>query len=428
VTSRRRSTSWSRTRDAYRFVEVVPDARLTVLDGLATASGAVLGGLVGGFLVQLGLTLAVGEVVPGAYSGSERSLTGTLGWWALLVAVGAVALVVTRATATLALARLLTEGRPEVDVPPHAVRARVRTANPPGALTGLAWTTLGGGVLAAALVAPLMLGADDAAGPPTLASGLAVVLASGVCLVLLPRHRRAWARTQRDVAAAWGPNEVRAAHAADRRARDAIRSPRTERADPRAARRRRVGGAVLGVAGGAGFVLFLVGNLVRKPGRHSPRRYYGPFGEASVDVLVGVGAALVGAALLAGALLLVRSVARGARDRRRLRARLHDETVVRLTDAQARDALGAWSPAASAAILALVTVGVLGPSLVAAWTGAGAGVAVPHAWLAATTVAAVLSLVVATWVVVRDVPASARWRARVRERWSPGDPEDPDAR
>ena len=185
---------------------------------------------------------------------------------------------------------------------------------------------------------------------------------------------------------------------------------------------------MLGVAGGAGFVLFLVGNLVRKPGRHSPRRYYGPFGEASVDVLVGVGAALVGAALLAGALLLVHSVARGARDRRRLRARLHDETVVRLTDAQARDALGAWSPAASAAILALVTVGVLGPSLVAAWTGAGAGVAVPHGWLAATTVAAVLSLVVATWVVVRDVPASARWRARVRERWSPGDPEDPDAR
>lgn len=428
MTSRRRSTSWSRTRDAYRFVEVVPDARLAVLDGLSAASGVVLAGLVGGFLVQLGVTLAVGEVVPGAYAGSERSLRGTLGWWALLVAVTAVVLVVTRAAATLALARLLTGDRPDVDVPPHAVRARVRTANPPGALTGLLWTTLVSGVLAAAVVAPLMLGADDHGGPATLVCGVAVALASGVGLGLLRGPRRDWARTQREVAAAWGPNEVRAAHVAERRAREAVGPPRAGRSDPRVERRRRVGGAALGIAGAAGFVLFLVGSWIRKPGRHSPRRFYGPFGETSVDLLVGGGAALLGAALLAGALLLVRSVVRGVRDRRALRARLDAAAVEPLTDEQARDALAAWSPGGALALLALVPVGVLAPSVLAAWAGGGVGAGIPRGWLAVLTAGAVLTLVVATWVVVRDVSATAGWRVRVRERWRPGDPEDPGGR
>src|SRR5690606_19790217 len=130
--------------------------------------------------------------------------------------------------------------------------------------------------------------------------------AAVVGLVAVRALRSRWIAARDAVRSTWGPNEVRAAEAAERRRRALLpRSPsaaKSGRADRRRRPARRHGrtATALGIAGGAGFVLFLVGLTMRHPRKHGPDEHYGPVGETAIDVLVGVGSALVVAALLVG--------------------------------------------------------------------------------------------------------------------------------
>ncbi|QJW37885.1 hypothetical protein [Cellulosimicrobium protaetiae] len=412
-----------RERDAYRFAEVVPDARLALLDGLATASGALLVGTVLGFLCLLGITLMGGELVPGAGYEAEEVLRSTIGRWVLVLAVVVLLFVPTRAAATLGTARvLLQEGRPATDVPPRSVRRRVAGSNPPGALAGLAWTVLALALLAGGLVAPFAMDHDDPARTPTIAVAAVAAAGAGAVLLAVPGLRAGWAAAQETVRTTWGPNEVRFAESAERRRRAAL-GPQDASTDGRrrAARNSRAA-AVLGGTGLVGFVLFMVGATMRHPRRHGPDEHYGPVGETAIDVLVGVGGALVGAALLLGALWLV---APGARENRRRREAL---TALRSTGPSAppcddvlAELLAPWTGPTVLALVWLVGVGLTMPSVLAAVAGSGLATVVDGVPWPAVSVALAASALGATALVVRSGPRAAARRVAVRARWHPGD-------
>src|SRR5690606_21763833 len=133
--------------------------------------------------------------------------------------------------------------------------------------------------------APLAMGPGDAERAPTVVVSAVVGAAAVVGLVALRALRSRWTAARDAVRSTWGPNEVRAAEAAERRRRAAL--PRTA---PAAEARREVrrGSSVrrrdrvttaLGVAGGVGFVLFLVGVTMRHPRRRGPDAHYGPVGR-----------------------------------------------------------------------------------------------------------------------------------------------------
>ncbi|WP_251152517.1 hypothetical protein [Cellulosimicrobium sp. Marseille-Q4280] len=416
-----------RERGTFRFVEVVPGPRLAVLDGLATASGAFLGGLVVALFALMGVVVGGGELLGGMRFELEELGRGVLGWWALLLALAAALFVPLRAASTSLLARdLVDTGRPRTQVPPRAVRERVARSSPPGAVTGLLWTTLGVAVLGGGGIGAAMLASDDGHGPAVLLAGVVLAAASGLGLVATRGWRERWEVTQRRVRTTWGGNEERAAEAAERRVRSML-GPEPVTTEARArervgARRRRVASAVVGIGGAVGFVMFMAGLLVRQPGKRAPRRYYGPAGETAIDVLVGVGGALVAAALLALVLWLAATVVRAAHHERRVRAALRVEPPTRtLPDAVVLDVAHAQHSAAGrAAIGWIALLGLVSPVAVAAVSGS-----IPVLWSAgavrAAAVAGVLSGLVAVGYVVADVRRSAVLRAQVRSRWAPGD-------
>ncbi|MBD5785243.1 hypothetical protein IF650_03520 [Cellulosimicrobium terreum] len=88
----------------------------------------------------------------------------------------------------------------------------------------------------------------------------------------------------------------------------------------------------------------------------------------------------------------------------------------------ARELLAPWSPPATAALLWLVAVGLLAPTVLTSLTGTGLA-----RWQDLPYAAVALLLAVTTALgivtVVLDVPRSARLRSAVREQWHPGDPE-----
>jgi hypothetical protein len=412
-----------REREAYRFVEVPPSVRLTVLEGLATASGALLVGTVLGFLVLLGVTLMGGELVEGGRHEAEEVMRTSLGWWALTLAVAAVAFVPLRAAATLVTAAALDgECRPSTDVPPRSVRRRVAESNPPGALAGLAWTLLVLAVLAGGVVAPLAMTAEDAERVPVIVVSAVVGAAAAVGLAALRGLRARWEATRGHVRTTWGTNEVRFAEAAERRRRAALGpQPASSGGTRRAARNGRAA-AVLGGTGLVGFVLFMVGATMRHPRKYGPDEYYGPVGEVSIDVLVGLGGALVGGALLVGAAWLLLPGSRRGRERRAALDLLRSPAgSAPPPDDVVRELLSPWSPPVTLALAWLVGAGLVAPSVLAGLAGAGAALLLDGVPFALVALTLLVSAAGAGVVVVLDVPRSARRRAQVRERWHVGD-------
>ena len=414
-----------RERDAYRFVELVPGTRLAVCDGLATASGALLAGAVAGFLLLLGAALVGAEVLPSWEHEADEAVRTTIGWWVLTLLVAVLAVVPLRAATTLAVASALTAAdRPRTDVPPLPLRRRVAGSNPPGAVAGLAWTVLAVAVVAGGVVAPLAMGPGDAERAPTVVVSAVVGAAAVVGLVALRALRSRWTAARDAVRSTWGPNEVRAAEAAERRRRAAL--PRTA---PAAEARREVrsGSSVrrrdrvttaLGVAGGVGFVLFLVGVTMRHPRRRGPDAHYGPVGETAIDVLVGTGGALLGAALLAGALWFVLPNRRRARQRREALARLRSpDPGPPPVDDVVQELLSPWSGGAAVAIGVLAVTGLVAPSVLAGVRGDGVALVAPGVPYGPVGVVLLVAAVAAAAVLVDDVGRSARRRARVRARW-----------
>jgi hypothetical protein len=412
-----------RERDAYRFAEVVPDARLTLLDGLASASAALLAGTVLGFLVLLGLTLAGGELVDGGRHEAEEIMSTTIGWWVLVLVAAVLAYVPLRGAATLAVGSTLLEAdRPRTDVPTQSVRRRVARSNPPGALAGLAWTLLASALLAGGVIAPFAMDHDDGERVPVVAMSVVVGLASTVVLLVVPVLRARWWTTQGVVRTTWGQNEVRATEAAERRRRAAL-GPRREPAPGRrrAAQNGRAA-AVLGGAGLAGLVLFMAGTLMRHPRKFGPDEYYGRVGETAIDVLVGLGATLVGAALVLGVAWLLLPAVRTSRRLREALARLRDPGPSEPPDDEVLDELLApWTTSATLAIVWLGGVGLVTPSVLAGLAGVGLSLVVDGVPFALLALALLVTGAAAVAVVVADVPRSARRRALVRGRWHPGD-------
>ncbi|MGB2557006.1 hypothetical protein [Cellulosimicrobium cellulans] len=411
-----------RERAAYRFVEVRAAAGPARLDGLVAAGGAFLAGTVLGSLVLLGLGLVGGELVSGARYEAEDVLRSTLGWWVLTLAVAVPVFVPVHAAATLAVTRaLLAEGRPRTDVPPYSVRRRVAESSPAGALAGLAWTYLVLALLAGA-VGLFAMDRDDAERTPAVAVSAVVGVVTAVGLLLLPGLRARWSAWQDVVRTTWGRNEVRFAEEAERRRRAALGPSAPSRTDGRVALRNGRLAAVLGGAGMVGVVLFLIGLWMRHPRKFGPDRHYGPVGEVSIDVLVGVGGGLVGAALLLGAVWLLLPVPRHGRRRRVGLALLRSpEPSAPPADDVVRELLSPWSASTTVALVLLAGSGMLAPSVLAGLAGGGVALlvdTVPSAAMAAVLVAMTLA---ALGVVVVGVTRSARYRALVRERWHVGD-------
>ncbi|UKJ63643.1 hypothetical protein H1Q78_18855 [Cellulosimicrobium cellulans] len=410
-----------REREAYRFVEVPPSVRLTVLEGLATVSGALLVGTVLGFLVLLGVTLMGGELVQGGRHEAEEVMRTSLGWWVLTLAVTAVAFVPLRAAATfVTAAALVGEGRPSTDVPPRSVRRRVAESNPPGALAGLAWTLLVLAVVAGGAVAPFAMNAQDSERVPVVVVSAVVGAAATVGLAALRGLRARWEATRERVRTTWGTNEVRFAEAAEGRRRAALGPQPAASGDTRRPARNGRAAAVLGGTGLVGFVLFMVGATMRHPRKYGPDEYYGPVGETSIDVLVGVGGVLVGGALLVGAAWLLLP---GSRRERRAALDLLRSPAGSAPppDDVVRELLSPWSPPVSLALAWLVGAGLVAPSVLAGLAGAGAALLVDGVPFALVALALLVSAAGAAVVVVLDVPRSARRRAQVRERWHVGD-------
>ncbi|MGW6228999.1 hypothetical protein ACWFQT_17990 [Cellulosimicrobium cellulans] len=413
-----------RERAAYRFVEVRAAAGPARLDGLVAGGGAFLVGTVLGFLVLLGLGLVGGELVSGGRYDADEVLRSTLGWWILTLAVTVPVFVPVHAAATLAVTgALLAEGRPRTDVPPHSVRKRVAESSPAGALAGLTWTYLVLALLAGA-VGLFTMDRDDAERTPTVAVSAVVGVVTAVGLLLLPGLRARWSAWQDVVRTTWGPNEVRFAEEAERRRRAALGPSAPSRTDRRAALRNDRVAAVLGGVGMVGLVLFLIGLWMRHPRKFGPDRYYGPVGEVSIDVLVGVGGALVGAALLLGAVWLLLPVSRQGRQRRAGLALLRSpEPSAPPADDVVRELLSPWSASTTFALVLLAGSGMLAPSVLAGLAGGGVALLVDGVPFAAT--AAVLAVgtlaALCVVVVVVGVTRSARYRTLVRERWHVGD-------
>ncbi|ARU51986.1 hypothetical protein CBR64_11355 [Cellulosimicrobium cellulans] len=411
-----------RERAAYRFVEVRAAAGPGRLDGLTAGVGAFLVGTILGFLVLLGLGLVGGELVSGVRYDADDVLRSTMGWWILTLAVAVPVFVPAHAAATLAVTRaLLAEDRPRTDVPPHSVRKRVAESSPAGALAGLAWTYLVLALLAGA-VGLFAMDRDDAERTPTVVVSAVVGVVTATGLLLLPGLRTRWSAWQDVVRTTWGPNEVRFAEEAERRRRAALGPSAPVRPAGRTALGNDRAAAVLGGAGLVGLVLFLVGLWMRHPRKFGPDRYYGPVGEVSIDVLVGVGGALVGAALLVGAVWLLLPVSRQGRQRRAGLALLRSpEPSAPPADDVVRELLSPWSASTTVALVLLAGSGMLAPSVLASMSGGGVTLlvdAVPSAATAAVLVAVTLA---ALCVVVVGVARSARYRALVRERWHVGD-------
>jgi hypothetical protein len=411
-----------RERAAYRFVEVRAASGPARLDGLVAGGGAFLVGTVLGFLVLLGLGLVGGELVSGGRYEADEVLRSTMGWWILTLAVAVPVFVPAHAAATLAVTRaLLDEGRPRTDVPPHSVRKRVAESSPAGALAGLTWTYLVLALVAGA-VGLFAMDRDDAERTPTVAVSAVVGVVTAVGLLLLPGLRARWSAWQDVVRTTWGPNEVRFAAEAERRRRAALGPSAPARPDGRVALRNDRVAAVLGAAGMVGFVLFLIGLWMRHPRRFGPDRHFGPVGEVSIDVLVGVGGALVGAALLLGAVWLLLPVSRQGRQRRAGLTLLRSpEPSVSPADDIVREILSPWSPPTTFALVLLAGSGMLAPSVLAGLTGGGVALLVDGVPFAATAAVLVTATVAAQCVVVVGVVRSARYRAIARERWHVGD-------
>lgn len=411
-----------RNRAAYRFVEVRAAAGPARLDGIAAACGAFLTGTVLGFLVLLGLGLVGGELVTGGRHEADEVLRSTIGWWVLTLVLAVLAFVPAHAGATLAVARaLLGEGRPRTDVPPHSVRRRVAGSSPPGALAGLAWTLLVLALLAGA-VGLLAMDRDDVERTPILAVSAVVGCVAATGLLLLRGLRVRWTAWQDAVRTTWGPNEVRLAEGAERRRRAALGPSAPAPRDGRRARRDDRAAAVLGGAGLVGVVLFLVGLWMRHPRKFGPDRYYGPVGEVSIDVLVGVGGALVGTALLLGTTWLLLPVSRQGRRRRAGLALLRSpEPSAPPADDVVRELLSPWSASTTLALALLAGSGLLAPSVLAGLAGGGVGLLVEGVPFTATAAALVVLTLAALCVVVVGTTRSARHRTLVRERWHVGD-------
>ncbi|MCB7135186.1 hypothetical protein [Cellulosimicrobium marinum] len=427
MSSRRPRAAHVRERTLFRFVEVVPGRALVLLDGLATAVGAVLGAAVASFLALLGVVLVGGEVFGSWRFELEELGRGVLGWWALLVVLAAVVFVPLRAAATARLAHeLAAAARPRTHVPPRSVRDRIARSGPPGAVTGLLWTTLAVAGVGGGGIGAVMLASDDASGRAVVVAGVVLAGASGLGLVAARGWRTRWESTQHWLRTTWGQNEARAAEAAERRARAALGpAPVTgrSRAEDRVrSRRTTVGSAVVGAGGAVGFVLFMVGLFLRQPGRNAPRRYYGPFGETLIDVLVGVGGVLVAAAALCLVVWLGATVVRAGLQERRVRAALADPALARpLPDAVVLDV--ATAPHTTAGLVAvgwLVLLGFVSPVVTAAATGT-----LPGPWSAGSAqlvaIACAVTGLAAGYVVVADVRRAAALRDQVRTRWTPGD-------
>lgn len=411
-----------RERAAYRFVEVRAGAGPARLDGLTAAGGAFLVGTVLGFLILLGLGLVGGELVSGARYDADEVLRSTLGWWILTLAVAVPLFVPVHAAATLAVTRALVgEGRPRTDVPPHSVRKRVAESSPAGALAGLTWTYLVLALLAGA-VGLFTMDVDDAGRTPTVAVSAVVMVVTAVGLLLLSGLRARWSAWQDVVRTTWGPNEVRYAEEAERRRRAALGPSAPSRPDARVALRNDRVAAVLGGAGMVGFVLFLIGLWMRHPRKFGPDRYFGPVGEASIDVLVGVGGALVGAALLLGAVWLLLPVSRQGRQRRAGLALLRSlEPSAPPADDVVRELLSPWSASTTVALVLLAGSGMLTPSVLAGLAGGGVALLVEGVPFAATAAVLVAVTLAALCVVVLGVTRAARYRVLARERWHLGD-------
>lgn len=411
-----------RERAAYRFVEVRAAAGPARLDGLVAGGGAFLVGTVLGFLVLLGLGLVGGELVSGGRYDADEVLRSTLGWWILTLAVTVPVFVPVHAAATLAVTgALLAEGRPRTDVPPHSVRRRVAESSPAGALAGLTWTYLVLALLAGA-VGLFTMDRDDAERTPTVAVSAVVGVVTAVGLLLLPGLRARWSAWQDVVRTTWGPNEVRFAEEAERRRRAALGPSAPSRTDRRAALRNDRVAAVLGGVGMVGLVLFLIGLWMRHPRKFGPDRYYGPVGEVSIDVLVGVGGALVGAALLLGAVWLLLPVSRQGRQRRAGLALLRSpEPSAPPADDVVRELLSPWSASTTFALVLLAGSGMLAPSVLAGLAGGGVAHLVDGAPFGATAAVLVAVTLAAPCVVVVGMTRSARYRTLVRERWHVGD-------
>ncbi|WP_426310737.1 hypothetical protein [Cellulosimicrobium sp. E-16] len=411
-----------RERAAYRFVEVRAAAGPSRLDGLTAGGGAFLVGTVLGFLVLLGLGLVGGELVSGGRYEADEVLRSTLGWWVLTLAVAVPLFVPAHTAATLAVTRaLLSEGRPRTDVPPHSVRKRVAESSPAGALAGLTWTYLVLALVAGA-VGLFAMDRDDAVRTPTVVVSAVVGVVTAVGLLLLRGLRARWSAWQDVVRTTWGPNEVRFAEEAERRRRAALGPSAPARPDGRVALRNDRVAAVLGGAGVVGIVLFLIGLWMRHPRKFGPDRHFGPVGEVSIDVLVGVGGALVGAALLLGAVWLLLPVSRqGGRRRAGLALLRSTEPSAPPADDVVRELLSPWSASTTVALVLLAGSGMLAPSVLAGLAGGGVALLVDGVPFAATAAALVAVTLAAQCVVVVGVTRAARYRALVRERWHVGD-------
>src|SRR5690606_17298893 len=106
-----------------------------------------------------------------------------------------------------------------------------------------------------------------------------------------------------------------------------------------------------------------------------PTRTTGPWVETAIDVLVGTGGALLGAALLAGALWFVLPNRRRARQRREALARLRSpDPGPPPADDVVQELLSPWSGGAAVAIGVLAVTGLVAPSVLAAVRGDGGAV------------------------------------------------------
>ncbi len=329
---------------------------------------AFLAGTVLGFLVLLGLGLVGGELVSGARYEAEEVLRSTLGWWVLTLAVAVPVFVPAHAAATLAVTRaLLAEGLPRTDVPPDSVRRRVAESSPAG-LAGLAWTYLVLALLAGA-VGLFAMDRDDAERTPAVAVSAAVGVVTAVGLLLLPglraagppgrtpcaRHgtERGALRRGGGAAAARGARPVRTL--ANRRAGRAPERPGGRRAGRRRDGRRRP---------------VPDRSVDATPAQVRSDWHYGPVGEVSIDVLVGVGGGLVGATLLLGAVWLLLPVPRDGRRRRAGLALLRSpEPSAPPADDVVRELLSPWSASTTVALVLLAGSGMLAPSVLA-WRAA----------------------------------------------------------
>lgn len=307
-------------------------------------------------------------------------------------------------------------------VPPHWQRTIVNAPAPLAAMTGVVWTVFGLAALVA-LAFFVILGEtsdDEVAFVTGVAVGaLLVAAAMIVAAVVLSQRKRRWPALVEDARAAWNRHMVRETETSDRQ-----RRPRGAKVGIGAivAAIRGFGARTLSVGIGGvvlGSAIGFFGVFLRQPCRRCDERSYDTFGEAVIDNLAVIGAAVTALGLV---VLIVAGVAATAVRvvvDRVLRDGLAGLDAQRRPDGaelQARLAGGSLAEAYS------ILCSALGAFIATAALGVAAiDFPVDAAVRDGARVTGMALLAIALVLAYAGVGYNLRLRSQLRERWAPAD-------